>query len=166
MYMREMKILVVSDTHRKHSNLEKVLEREGPLDLLIHLGDAEGYEEYIEEICGCPLEIVSGNSDFFSTLPREKEIEVGGYHILITHGHYYYVTAGIEDIKKEAYGRGMDIVMFGHTHRPIVVTERGLSRSIPEVSPVQGRRGSCLPISLWELMQRKSKFYNKLFNSY
>ena len=102
--MREMKILVVSDTHRKHGNLEKVLEREGPLDLVIHLGDAEGYEEYIEEICECPLEIVSGNSDFFSTLPKEKEIEVGGYHILITHGHYYYVTAGIEDIKKEAYG--------------------------------------------------------------
>ena len=118
--MREMKILVVSDTHRKHGNLEKVLEREGPLDLVIHLGDAGGYEGYIEEICECPIEIVSGNSDFFSTLPKEKEIEVGGYHILITHGHYYYVTAGIEDIKKEAYGRGMDIVMFGHTHRPIV----------------------------------------------
>lgn len=118
--MREKKILVVSDTHRKHSNLEKVLERESPLDLLIHLGDAEGYEEYIAEIAGCPVEIVSGNSDFFSALPREKELEVDGYHILITHGHYYYVSAGIEDIKKEAYGRGMDIVMFGHTHRPIV----------------------------------------------
>lgn len=141
MYMREMKILVVSDTHRKHSNLEKVLEREGPLDLLIHLGDAEGYEEYIEEICGCPLEIVSGNSDFFSTLPREKEIEVGGYHILITHGHYYYVTAGIEDIKKEAYGRGMDIVMFGHTHRPIVDYGKGIIAVNPEVSPCPRQEG-------------------------
>lgn len=124
--MEKMKILVVSDTHRKHGNLEKVLEREEPLDLMIHLGDAEGYEEYIAELCHCPLEIVAGNSDFFSMLPKEKEIAVGGYHILITHGHYYYVSTGIEDIKKEAYGRGMDIVMFGHTHRPIVDYGKGI----------------------------------------
>ena len=39
---------------------------------------------------------------------------------MITHGHYYYVSAGLEDIKKEARGRGMDIVMFGHTHRPLI----------------------------------------------
>ena len=36
-----MKILIISDTHRKHENLLKVLERECPVDLLIHLGDAE-----------------------------------------------------------------------------------------------------------------------------
>ena len=36
-----------------------------PVQLLIHLGDAEGYEDYIGELCGCPFEIVSGNNDFF-----------------------------------------------------------------------------------------------------
>ena len=40
--------------------------------------------------------------------------------MLITHGHYYYVNTGIEDIEREAEGRGFDIVMFGHTHRPII----------------------------------------------
>ena len=40
-----MKILIISDTHRKHDNLLKVLERECPVDLLIHLGDAEGYDD-------------------------------------------------------------------------------------------------------------------------
>ena len=29
-----MKILIISDTHRKHENLLKVLERECPVDLL------------------------------------------------------------------------------------------------------------------------------------
>lgn len=115
-----MKILVVSDTHGKHANLEKVVERETPFDLMIHLGDAEGQEDYIEELAGCPLEVVAGNNDFFSTLPREKELRIGAYKILITHGHYYYVSAGIEDIKKEAAARNFDIVMFGHTHRPII----------------------------------------------
>lgn len=115
-----MRILVISDTHRKHKNLEIVLERVHPIDLLIHLGDAEGCEDYIEAIAECPIEIVSGNSDFFSALAPEKELQLGKYKVLITHGHYYYVNAGIEDIKKEAEGRDFDIVMFGHTHRPVI----------------------------------------------
>ena len=34
-----MKILIVSDSHRKDENLLKVIERESPLDMFIHLGD-------------------------------------------------------------------------------------------------------------------------------
>ena len=33
---------------------------------------------------------------------------------------------GIEDIRKEAAGRGMDIVMFGHTHRPLLDSGKGV----------------------------------------
>ena len=33
-----MKILIVSDTHGRHRNLEEVLDREGPIDMLVHLG--------------------------------------------------------------------------------------------------------------------------------
>ena len=63
-----MKILIVSDTHKKHENLVQVLRKLKPIDMMIHLGDAEGYEDYIAELAGCPLEIVSGNNDFFSDL--------------------------------------------------------------------------------------------------
>ncbi len=78
-----MKILIISDTHTKHDNLLKVLERECPVDLLIHLGDAEGYEDYIAEQAGCPVEVVAGNNDFFSSLPREKELQIGKYKVLM-----------------------------------------------------------------------------------
>lgn len=115
-----MKILIVSDTHGNHDNLDIVLEQEKPFDLLIHLGDAEGYEDYIEAVAECPVEVVAGNNDFFSSLPYEREIKIGKYKIFLTHGHYYYVNAGIKHIKKEGIARGADIVMFGHTHRPIL----------------------------------------------
>lgn len=115
-----MRILIVSDTHRKHSNLEWVIEQVGDIDLLIHLGDSEGYEEEIAKMVDCPMEIVAGNNDFFSDLEKEKELKIGKYKVLITHGHYYYVSMGIADIEREAKGRGCDIVMFGHTHRPII----------------------------------------------
>lgn len=115
-----MRILIVSDTHRQNRNLEEVLKRVGPIDRLLHLGDAEGSEYYIESIAGCPVEIVAGNNDFFSNLEKEKEIRIGKYKALMTHGHYYYVSFNTETIKQEARARGMDIVMFGHTHKPVL----------------------------------------------
>ena len=115
-----MRILIISDTHRKHKNLEMLLGRVLPLDLVIHHGDAEGYEDYIAELVRCPLEIVAGNNDFFSKLEREKMILIGNYKVLLTHGNYYYVTSGIADIKNVAKAKGADIVMFGHTHAPAI----------------------------------------------
>lgn len=121
-----MKILVVSDTHRKHENYLKVLEKVGKIDLVIHCGDAEGSEYLIEESAGCPLLIVLGNNDFFSNLPREIETEICGKKIWITHGHSYYVSMESEILKQEAKSRGADIVLYGHTHRPVIDREAGL----------------------------------------
>ena len=56
-----MRILIISDTHGRHGNLTEILEREPNIDLLIHLGDVEGGEEYINELAKCPVEIVAGN---------------------------------------------------------------------------------------------------------
>lgn len=122
-----MKALIVSDTHGSHRNLERVIEKEQPLDLLIHLGDVEGGEDYIEAIADCPVHVVAGNNDFFSELPREEEFFVGGSHIFITHGHYYYVSMNENRLKEEAKGRGVDIAMYGHTHRPALSQEDGVT---------------------------------------
>ena len=40
-----MKILIVSDTHGRLENLERVIEMTKPIDALIHLGDVEGQED-------------------------------------------------------------------------------------------------------------------------
>ena len=113
-----MKILIVSDTHGHERNLKKVIEKVGQTDLFIHLGDIEGHEDYIEALADCPVHMVSGNNDFFSDLPREEEFQLGRYRVLITHGHYYGVSVGTDRLKEEARSRNIDIVMYGHTHRP------------------------------------------------
>lgn len=115
-----MKILIISDTHRQHESLKKVLKKEGKIDKLIHLGDVEGYEDYIKELAGCPVEMVAGNNDFFSSLEKEKEIRIGKYKVLLMHGHYYYVSMETSMIKQEAISRGCSIVMYGHTHKPVI----------------------------------------------
>ncbi|ROR28741.1 hypothetical protein EDD66_104337 [Mobilisporobacter senegalensis] len=117
-----MKILIVSDSHGRTTHLEGVLEKIGPIDLLIHLGDIEGSEDYIEAIANCDVAMVSGNNDYFTSLERDKIIVVNGYKIFLTHGHRYQVNYGTETIKEKGRQIGADIVMFGHTHRPLIDT--------------------------------------------
>ena len=88
-----MKVLIVSDTHRRNGNLQEVIERTAPFDMLIHLGDAEGSEDLITAWCmeqnqDCQVHMVLGNNDFFSCLDREKEIAIGPHRAFLTHGHF------------------------------------------------------------------------------
>lgn len=120
-----MKVLIVSDTHRKNENYFKVLEMHKP-DMVIHCGDAEGSEYALTQAAACPVSIVLGNNDFFSDLPRELEFNIGKYKVWVTHGHNYYVSMGNENLKREAFVRGKDIVFYGHTHKPVVDMDGGV----------------------------------------
>lgn len=118
-----MRVLIVSDTHRRNENFMTALERVSPVDMVIHCGDAEGGEYLISEAAGCPVEIVLGNNDFFSNLPREREFRIGKYKVWLVHGHNYYVSMSNEYLKEEAVCKGVDIVMYGHTHKPVIDQE-------------------------------------------
>jgi len=87
-----MKVLIVSDTHGQDENLEETVLREAPFDYLIHCGDVEGREIFIEALAECPCTIVAGNNDFFTDLPYEEEVTLEGHKILVTHGHHYFVS--------------------------------------------------------------------------
>lgn len=112
-----MKILVVSDTHRRHENLDTAIMREMP-DRIFHLGDGEGCEFYMEAIAECPVDIVCGNCDLGSSLPSQILVEVGTHRIMLTHGHCYGVNYGTETLIEAAKGYKADVVIYGHTHVP------------------------------------------------
>jgi len=115
-----MRILIISDTHRENKNYFKALEQAGTVDMVVHCGDAEGTEVAICKSADCPVKIIAGNNDFFGDLPKEEEFLIGSYQVWLTHGHNYYVSMGNEILKEEAEARGADIVMYGHTHKPVV----------------------------------------------
>ena len=121
-----MKILIVSDTHGRDTTLKHLLAQVKPIDMLIHCGDVEGSEDYIRGMADCPVHIVAGNNDFFCELPKEEEFLIGKYRVLLTHGHYYYITMGTQMIKEDGRARGFDIVMFGHTHRPYLEQDKDI----------------------------------------
>ncbi|MCR5255987.1 MAG: metallophosphoesterase [Acetatifactor sp.] len=114
-----MKIIVVSDTHGRNENYFKVLELHDP-DMVIHCGDVENSEYALENAAKCPVYMVRGNNDYFSSLPAELELQIGRYKCFVTHGHNYYVSMSNKHIKREAFARGADIVFYGHTHKPVV----------------------------------------------
>lgn len=146
-----MKILVVSDTHGRDRILKEILERVRPVDMLVHCGDLEGSEDYIRALAEAPVHLVAGNNDFFSDLEREEEFFIGNHKVLLTHGHYYYVSMGTENIRREARDRGCDLVLFGHTHRPVVDIQKGVAVCNPgslSYPRQEGRRPSYLIIEL------------------
>ena len=76
-----MKILIVSDTHKKNEIISKVLEMHHP-DMVIHCGDAEGSEYALSSAAECPVYIVLGNNDFLGSPQRDHT----GYRILQSMG--------------------------------------------------------------------------------
>lgn len=146
-----MRIMIVSDTHGRHGNLDVALEREGKIDMLLHMGDVEDGEDYIEAVAECPVHMLAGNNDFFSYLPGEKEIKIGKYRVFMTHGHGYYVSMNTQRLRREAAARDVQIVMFGHTHKPyldldgeVVVLNPG-SISYPRQ---EGRQGTYIMMEI------------------
>ena len=117
-----MKILVFSDSHGKPDRLEAAIRRV-PADAAIHLGDGARDFETARERLGADFDrrmrffSVRGNCDLGPEgLPLESEIVLGGLRFLILHGHTRRVKYGTKDLEDYARARGVDAVLYGHTH--------------------------------------------------
>lgn len=116
--MSKTRIMVVSDTHGNNMYLNKAIEEAGTFDLFLHLGDLEGSEYFINTFVQSKIEMIAGNNDYMVDYPSEKIIEVEGYRIWMTHGHRYQVYTGVSSLRNAAIKKGVDIVLFGHLHKP------------------------------------------------
>ncbi len=122
-----MRALVISDSHGRDNYIERAVLRQYPIDRLIHLGDLESSEEYIQMIASCPTELVAGNCDYFSRLPKYKIVSFGRHQLFLTHGHLYDVRTGTERLVRAARQMGCDYALFGHTHVPCFKEEHGVT---------------------------------------
>ena len=113
-----MKILVMSDSHGNKDAMLKAVRKESP-DLILHLGDNAKDCTAIEyEFPEIPLRYVRGNCDRSSSGPDVDEFRLGGKLFFMTHGNLYGVKTGLSSIINTASCRGVDVLLFGHTHIP------------------------------------------------
>ena len=121
-----MRLLVISDTHGIHTHVRDVIKRVQP-DLMYHLGDAQGMEDELIALAGCPCECVRGNCDWGSSLPAYVVTTLGSHRVFITHGHMYDVKFSMWTLVNAAKEKDCDVAMYGHTHYPALLEKDGVT---------------------------------------
>lgn len=122
-----MRIVVISDSHKRTNAIDKVLSSETDAEHIFFLGDNTSDIEDFQYIYDKKkFHIVCGNCDYFSTLSTVGLEVIGGKRIFYTHGHTYYVKHGIEKLKETAKQNCYDIVLYGHTHKADILYEDGI----------------------------------------
>ncbi len=117
-----MMLLVLSDTHaRRFEDLpEIVLRKIKKSDLVVHAGDFDTYEFYSELRRSTSLKAVAGNSDDYGIiqeLPETLTFDIEGFSIGVTH---MPIFDDFSDLVYKAKELEVDIMIFGHTHRPFL----------------------------------------------
>lgn len=115
-----MKWLVFSDSHGSMDYMRRAVEEEKP-DRILHLGDVARDGARLQALFPkLPMEQVRGNCDGWGgDEPEEKEVFLMDRRVWMLHGHTYHVKYGTGMLVSEARARGMDVVVFGHTHQPL-----------------------------------------------
>ena len=112
---------LISDTHGLiRPGVHDVLTG---VELILHAGDVGGSAILDELRLIAPVRAVFGNTDPPSEpgLEGEIAIEVGGLSVHVSHGH----EVGSPTPAKLAARYDADVVIYGHTHRPLVTRHDG-----------------------------------------
>lgn len=124
-----MRIGVISDTHipsRASGIPAEVLERFAGVELILHAGDISVARALDELRAVAPVRAVAGNVEdpsVATTFPEELRLSLSGVAIGVVH------NSGPTQGRRERMRRrfpGCRVVIFGHSHLPVVEDRGGL----------------------------------------
>lgn len=120
-----MKYLVVGDFHipaRAEKIPHQILDLGKEVDEIVCTGDLTS-KKVLDELKGAnknPI-VVKGNCDFLN-LPRYREFEDGNRKVGVIHSDTFG-RGNLETLKEFANRKNLDVLIFGHTHKPLVKKE-------------------------------------------
>ena len=137
---------VVADTHvpdRVRRLNPAILDalRQANVQMILHAGDVTtgAVLEQLAEIA--PVQAVRGNRDWLTlrNLPDTLHLNFAGRALVLTHGHGGWLRYGFHWIRYLIWGYqarfylsqlqrefpGVEVIVFGHTHRPLVAERAG-----------------------------------------
>jgi putative phosphoesterase len=107
---------IISDTHGLvRADVHTAL---AGVELILHAGDVGGDDILDELALIAPIRAVYGNTDAPGQprLSESIDLSIGGISIHVSHGH----EVGSPTPAKLLERYGADVVVFGHTHRPLI----------------------------------------------
>jgi putative phosphoesterase len=112
-----MLVGLISDTHGL-MRAEALAALHG-VELILHAGDV-GRQSVLCELEGiAPVRAVYGNvDDPMFGLPQRLALTLGGLRVHVSHGH----ELGSPSPEKLAREYAADVIVFGHTHKPVIQT--------------------------------------------
>ncbi|GGF82169.1 phosphoesterase [Paenibacillus albidus] len=166
-----MRIGVVADTHmsRTAKSLPKALVEEfRQVDQILHLGDWVALEVYEMLAALAPVEGIAGNNDgaeIISRFGERKIITLEGMRIGMIHGHAPYSRKGTDGNALLAFeGESVDIILFGHSHQPLLRKEKGILLFNPG-SPTDKRREKQYSFGLLDIADGEVNARHILYDS-
>jgi len=133
-----MLIGVISDTHGllRPEALVALAEAEH----ILHAGDV-GNIEILDELRKiAPVTAIRGNVDVYgecAELPATEMVELGG--------RFFYMLHSVHDLDIAPKAAGVDVVVSGHSHKPLVEHRKGVMYLNPGSA---GPRRFSLPVSV------------------
>jgi putative phosphoesterase len=113
-----MRLGVISDTHGLLR--PEVFDAFAQVDHILHAGDIGSLELLAELEALGPVTAVYGNTDGFdlrNRVPRVARVELDGFDIVVTHGDQF---GSPTPEKLNAAFPEAQILVYGHTHRPLL----------------------------------------------
>ena len=139
---QSLRVALVSDTHGLLRTAARAFA--GGCDYIIHGGDI-GSAQILDELAAmAPLIAVRGNNDreaWAAHLPETELIRVGGVFV--------YVIHDISQLDIEPHAAGVQVIVSGHSHKPMIERRDGILYVNPGSC---GPRRFKLPISVGELI--------------
>ena len=113
------------------------------VDLIIHAGDIGKPEVVAALKMIAPLVAIKGNVDkggWTKPLPETKELKIGDVWVFVIHN--------VNELNFNPAGRGFQVVISGHSHKPLIVRRDGVLFVNPGSA---GPRRFKLPVALGKL---------------
>ena len=113
-----MRLGIISDTHGLLR--PEVFEAFRDVDQILHAGDVGPDSILVELEAIAPVTAVYGNTDGWdlrARLPQVANLELDGFRIVVTHGDQF---GSPSPEKLHAAFPDAEIIVFGHTHRPLL----------------------------------------------
>ena len=113
-----MRLGIISDTHGRL--LPEVFQLLEGVDRVLHAGDVGSSDLLVELEAVAPVTAVYGNCDGFDLrgrLPQVANLELDGFFLTLTHGDQ---LGSPTPAKLRAAFPDAEIIVYGHTHRPLL----------------------------------------------